>query len=327
MEDERRPRVALFGDVHRAPDDLLERAVNAEELGIEEIWLAEDCFLVGGVAGAAAVLAATDRLRVGFGILPAVTRNPSTTAMELATLERLFPGRVIGGIGHGVPTWMAQVGAVPRSALEALETTIDSVRRLLRGETVTVSAGQWYLDEVALAYPPDAAPPVYAGVRGPRSVALSGRTADGTLLSDWAAPAYVRGVAGTLREAGAPDSHRLSVIVRVALDDDPQRARDDVRAALQPHLARADLRVLFEPLAARHELDPQRPSDGLIDELSLVGDETAVLEGLERYREAGADLVLLRPLRADSEGGDRLRRLCAELNRRDHDRDRPPGGS
>ncbi|MFT6291370.1 MAG: alkanesulfonate monooxygenase SsuD, partial [Ilumatobacter sp.] len=26
--------------------------------------------------------------------------------MELATLERLAPGRLIGGIGHGVQAWM-----------------------------------------------------------------------------------------------------------------------------------------------------------------------------------------------------------------------------
>ena len=314
MEQARQPRVAMFEDVHRPPDDLPERAARAEELGIREIWLAEDCFLVGGVASAAAALSATDSLRVGLGILPAVTRNPSTTAMELATLERLFPGRVIGGIGHGVSAWMAQIGATPRSALEALETTIDAVRRLLRGETVTVSSGHWRLDEVTLAYPPSAAPPVYAGVRGPRSVAVSGRTADGTLLSDWAAPAYVRGVATALREAGAAASHQLGVIVRVAVDDDRSRARDQMRDAVQPHLGRSDLRALFQPLADEHEIDPERPSDDLIDELSLTGDEESVRRGLERYAEAGADFVLLRPVPSEGAGADRLYRLCGQLN-------------
>lgn len=327
MGQEQRPRVALFEDVHRPPDDLLERALRAEQLGIEELWLAEDCFLVGGVAGVAAALAVTDRLRVGLGILPAVTRNPSTMAMELATLERLFPGRVIGGIGHGVPTWMAQIGATPHSALEALETTIVSVRRLLRGETVTVTSGHWLLDEVALAYPPSVAPPVYAGVRSPRSVAVSARTADGTLLSDWAAPAYVRGVATALQQAEAPASHQLGVIVRVAVDDDRSRARDQMRGALRPHLRRADLGVLFEPLADEHELDPEHPSDALIDELSLTGDEDSVLQGLDRYREAGADLVLLRPLASEGDGARRLHRLCAELHRQEHDRERRQGGS
>jgi 5,10-methylenetetrahydromethanopterin reductase len=309
----RLPRAALFEDVHRPPDDLVSRAVRAERLGIAELWLAEDCFLVGGVAGAASVLAATDRLRVGLGILPAVTRNPATTAMELATLARLFPGRIIGGLGHGVTRWMAQIGAAPRSALEALETAIVAVRRLLRGETVTVTTGHWYLDEVTLAYPPDVPPPVYAGVRGPRSVEVSGRTADGTLLSDWAAPDYVRGVSRTLHRADDPSQHDLGVIVRVALDDDRQQARERVRAALAPHLGRADLRTLFAPLADKHDLDRPRPSDALVDELALTGDEDAVREGLRRYAAAGARLVLLRPVDHEAEGAERVRRLCAEL--------------
>ena len=55
-------------------------------------------------------LAVTERLAVGIGILPAVARNPAITAMELATLAGLAPGRVVAGIGHGVQEWMAQVG-------------------------------------------------------------------------------------------------------------------------------------------------------------------------------------------------------------------------
>src|SRR3712207_6924974 len=42
---------------------------------------------------------------------PVPLRNVALTAMELATLGRLFPGRIRGGVGHGVQEWMAQVGA------------------------------------------------------------------------------------------------------------------------------------------------------------------------------------------------------------------------
>ena len=37
-------------------------------------------------------------------------RNVALTAMELATVERMFPGRFVPGIGHGVLDWMGQVG-------------------------------------------------------------------------------------------------------------------------------------------------------------------------------------------------------------------------
>ena len=47
---------------------------------------------------------------MGIGLLPVPLRNVALTAMELATLERLFPGRLAPGIGHGVLDWMGQVG-------------------------------------------------------------------------------------------------------------------------------------------------------------------------------------------------------------------------
>jgi alkanesulfonate monooxygenase SsuD/methylene tetrahydromethanopterin reductase-like flavin-dependent oxidoreductase (luciferase family) len=66
----------------------------AEDAGLQELWLWEDCFWEGGIASAAAALAWTERLRVGVGLLPVPLRNVALTAMEVATLHRLFPDRV-----------------------------------------------------------------------------------------------------------------------------------------------------------------------------------------------------------------------------------------
>ncbi len=66
----------------------------AELAGVAELWLWEDCFLQGGIAQAAAALALTETLTVGLGVLPAPLRNVVTTAMEIATLEAIFPGRL-----------------------------------------------------------------------------------------------------------------------------------------------------------------------------------------------------------------------------------------
>jgi hypothetical protein len=48
-------------------------------------------------------LAATTRIAVGIGIMPAGARNVCFAAMEPATLAQLYPGRLIAGIGHGMP--------------------------------------------------------------------------------------------------------------------------------------------------------------------------------------------------------------------------------
>lgn len=157
----------------------------------DELWVIEDCFYTAGVSLAAAALATTGSLTVGIGIMPAVARNPAITAMELATLCGLAPGRVVGGIGHGVQEWMAQIGEAQASPVTTLTEVIDAVRRLLAGERLTLDGRHVRFDGVALELAPDPAPPVLAGVRGPKSLAAAGVVADGVLLAEGAGPSYV----------------------------------------------------------------------------------------------------------------------------------------
>ncbi|MDH3756164.1 MAG: LLM class flavin-dependent oxidoreductase [Acidimicrobiia bacterium] len=162
---------------------------------VDEIWVVEDLPFAGGVSQAGSVLEATKDLPrpplVGHGIAPAPFRNPAALAMEWATLARMHPGRFHGGIGHGVPEWMAQIGSNKASPLGLLAETITSTRALLRGQTVTVDGRYVHLDGISLQFPPDPPPMVSAGVAGPRSLAVAGRTADGTILSEGSGPADV----------------------------------------------------------------------------------------------------------------------------------------
>lgn len=125
---------------------------------------------LAGIASAAA-LAWTRRIRVGIGFLPAPLRNVARTAMEIATLCRLFPGRLVPGLGHGVQTWMRQAGARVESPLTLLGEYATALRRLLAGEQVTTNERYVRLDGVRLDRPPDPPPPLLLGGAGPRSLA------------------------------------------------------------------------------------------------------------------------------------------------------------
>ena len=176
------PTVGAICRPQVAPEEMLRAAVDADRAGLAQLWLWEDCFLEGGLTSAAAILAATDRIVVGIGLLPMPLRNVAITAMEVATLERMFPGRLRVAVGHGVQPWMEQVGARARSPLGLAREYLSALRRLLAGERVTVSGDYVTLDDVALGWPPLAPMPVLLGAIGPKSLALAGECADGVLL-------------------------------------------------------------------------------------------------------------------------------------------------
>ncbi|MEZ5229499.1 MAG: LLM class flavin-dependent oxidoreductase [Acidimicrobiales bacterium] len=161
---------------------VIEHAHTAESLGFDEFWVIEDCFFTSGPTLAAAALTATDHIGVGIGIMPAVARTAAITAMEIATLAGLAPGRFHAGIGHGVQTWMAQMGARKASPLTALEETILAVRELLAGDRITRDGRYVTLDDVALEAPPHTAAGV--GRRPVDQVPAVGGAADGTILAE-----------------------------------------------------------------------------------------------------------------------------------------------
>lgn len=292
------------------PEHTAAYARGVERLGFDSLWVVEDCFYAGGVAAGAVALASTERIAVGLGVLPAVMRTAAGAALEIAALARMFPGRVLPGFGHGVTGWMHQIGALPASRLAALEETTSAVRALLRGETVTVDGRHVHLDAVALEFPPPVVPPVATGVRGPLSLRLSGRVADGTVLTELSTPAYVRWAreridAGRV-EAGRTDGHHVTVYAYAAPDREAVRplVADGVRSggssgqwgALAGEMAALRDRVPGPDDPGPDDLAAALP-DAWLDELTVSGD--AARRSLDALRDAGADTVVLIPAAED----------------------------
>lgn len=294
-----------------APENLPGFARRAEAAGFDELWVVEDCFYGSGIASAATALACTDSIAVGLGIMPAVVRNPVFAAMEIATLARLYPGRFLPGLGHGVASWMRQIGAFPKSQLRALEEVTVTIRRLLAGEQLTFRGKQIHLDQVQLVHPPDQIPPVSLGVRGPKSLALSGRVADGTILAEYAAPEYVswarEQIARGQREAGHNREHRLTVFALACAGSTTATARRQLRPLIASALASGRIDMQVAPLGILlqvHELMKSGGQEHLaagmpddwIDQLAIAGTSEDWRLAISRLVKAGANTVVLVPL-------------------------------
>ncbi|MER5802665.1 LLM class flavin-dependent oxidoreductase [Streptomyces mirabilis] len=270
------------------PERLRAVARAADDAGLEELWLWEDCFLEGGISAAAAALAWTEQVRVGVGLLPVPLRNVAVTAMEAATLHRMFPGRAILGVGHGVQDWMGQVGARAESPVTLLREHLDALRALLRGERVSTDGRYVKLDGVALDWPPAGAPEVLAGAGGPRSLRLSGAAADGTVLTAATGPEGVRRARRLIDEgresAGRTDHHRVVVYLHTATGPDA---------------------------AARLRAEIEANGEDPLPEHGVAGDAGAVAKAVQRLAEAGADTVVLQPT-ADEPDPEAFVRFAAE---------------
>lgn len=306
-------RIGLVLGSTVGPEHLQSTARSAESAGFDEVWLSEDFFFSGGIAGAATVLSATSNIRVGLGVVSALVRHPGLLAMEISTIDRAHPGRLLPGIGLGVPGWIRQMGLMPGSPLTAVRECLSMVKSLLAGETVSSAGEVFAADEIQLVYPPDSPVPIRLGVTGPKMLQLSGELADGSILSVAAGSEYVRWARGQIetgrQRAGRTDKHEVTVFTIYAVDADGDRARSQARSTLAFYKAAGGRNALTEVAGISDELEAMlarggadlvasEMPDSWVDDLTVAGTPDEVAVKIERLFASGADSVALVP--ADS---------------------------
>ena len=266
---------ARVGCVYRpqlAPERLASVARRADDAGVSELWLWEDCFLSGGISTAAIALSHSTRLTVGVGVLPAPMRNVALTAMEIATLSRAFPGRVRIGVGHGVQSWMQQIGQRVESPVTLLREYLSCLKLLLAGQRVSFDGRYVSLDDVGLDWPPVGDVEMLCAATGPRTLALSGELADGTIISSGTSPDALRAATAhiAMGQASAGRTQPHAVVAYLVCTTGPEA---DVQAAEE---------------ISHWDYD----ADG---DVAVFGTATAISEGMRRWFAAGAGTVVLQP--------------------------------
>ena len=181
------------GGVDDGPD-LLRQARQADEDGLDLFSLSDHPYLgerLDAYATLGFVLGGTRHLAGFANVTNLPTRPPAMLARTVTSLSAISGGRVVLGMGAG-GLWdrIAAMG-VPRldpgAAVDAFEEAIVLVKKLSGGGPPVSYQGRHYqVDQIEPA--PVAAPPVWTGSVGPKSLAATGRVADGWLpgrASDW----------------------------------------------------------------------------------------------------------------------------------------------
>jgi alkanesulfonate monooxygenase SsuD/methylene tetrahydromethanopterin reductase-like flavin-dependent oxidoreductase (luciferase family) len=256
-------------------------AREAERLGFESLWTP-----AGGVPDAfhicAAWLAGTG-LRAGISVVPAPRMwTPLGLAVQAATLAQLSAGRFVLGIGTGGygPEFWDSVG-LPNRPIAVMRDYATTVRGLLAGQTVTSDGPAGRLRAASLGVRDLPPAPVYLAALGPQMLTLAGEVADGALLN-WATPERIaasreRIAAGAARGGRDPAAVRVTMYVRVCVDDDVAAARRALGAQVLGYaMARPGI-----PLTAGYR--------GLFGEMGF----DPILRELEDRRDRGAEVAEL----------------------------------
>lgn len=174
--------------------DTVEFARQVEALGYHRFWVSEH-HGVPGVAGAAptvlaaAVAAATTRIRVGTGGVMLPNHQPLVVAEQFGVLESLFPGRIDMGLGRSVGFIQAVRRALGHGEEDAAEF----------GPKLAELLGYFTGDQAVRGYPADGlrvAPFVLATGAGARVAAAHGL------------PLVIGGFRGEEAMIGAIDAYR-----------------------------------------------------------------------------------------------------------------------
>jgi coenzyme F420-dependent glucose-6-phosphate dehydrogenase len=231
-----------------APRPLLEFAVLAEETGFESVWVSDhfqpwrhtDGHAPFSLAWMAAVGERTRKVTIGTSVAtPTFRYHPSVVAQAFATLDCLYPGRMVLGVGTG-----ESLNETPATGLEwppfkerfgRLRESIELIRKLWTEERVSFN-GEYYTTVNATIYDrPENPVPIYIASAGPTASRLAGRLGDGFITTSGKAPELYQetlmpNVLAGLEKSGRSlqDLDRM-IEVKVSFDTDMARAMEDTR--------------------------------------------------------------------------------------------------
>lgn len=276
------------------------RAEAAEKHGYESLWVtqlpdARDASLV-----LAAYASATQRIKLGTGVLPIYTRHPTAMAQMASSLDEMSGGRFILGIGisHRV-TVEGMWGLHLDSPVDAMREYLTIVQSSLRDGGCDFE-GKHFSARWSYSAPRREGIPVMISALNPRMLELAGELADGVVL--WiCSPAYTRDhvipalKAGREKAGKTMDGFEVVSAVSACLTGDRDAALEVFRKTVTRYASLPFYRKMLDASGYREQLEAGTISDAMLDDLAGIGDERQVRDAIARYAEAGVTLPVVSP--------------------------------
>jgi F420-dependent oxidoreductase-like protein len=306
--------VGTFISVGKSLEDAVGRVKRAESLGYDATYVTHiadrDSLTV-----LMAYAAATERIRLGTGVLPIYSRTPVAAAQQAATIDEYSGGRMVLGLGvsHQVTVENWYQATVERP-VRAMREYVAILRACFAGEDPP--QGEMFRTAFHfMGYQPRADIPIYVAALSPRMLRLAGEIADGVVL--WLCnPNYIRDAvvpevrAGRERAGKDADSFDIVAAVPAAVTDDKQGTFATMRGELVTYFSLPFYRAMIERSgfeadvatfdAGMQEGDVEKAKAGISDRflelLTAIGSQEEVRAGVARYADAGTSSPCVAPV-------------------------------
>ena len=260
---------------------LREHAAQAEADGFSSYWLAQL-----GVPDALTAIATmgedTSTIELGTAVIPTWLRHPLMLAAQASTVvEAIGPGRLILGIGLAHKTSIEGTLKIPfATPAKHMEEYLSVLLPVLTDRKVSVSGDIWSAEVEAVGGTAVEPPTVMLAAMGPRMLRLAGSLTSGSILWLSGPTAIAEQIKPALdaaaAEAGRP-APRIVASVPLCVTKDAVSVKGFVEAALAGYNDLPSYRGVMDTEGAGGPAD-----------VSLIGTEDEVLEGVRAFAEAGA---------------------------------------
>ncbi|SDH42860.1 TIGR03564 family F420-dependent LLM class oxidoreductase [Pseudonocardia oroxyli] len=270
-------------------DAVVGLARDAAAAGLQTAWFGQR-FDYDSTTLAALVGREVPQLTVGTSAIPIYGRHPLTVAAAAATAQAATAGRFRLGLALGAKPLVEDPYGIPydrpiatlREYLTAIRPALATGRTRFRGELLTAVTPDLMGGTLPGATP---AVPLLVAAMGPQALRAGGELADG-ILPFLAGPKVLgERIVPTLTaaaETAGRTTPKVVAFVPAVVTDDP----DTVRTTAAQQMGFYDRIPSYAAVIAEEGV--ARAGD-----LALIGDERTILDGLRRYRDAGADEIVL----------------------------------
>lgn len=284
------------------PEETIGVARLAERTGFSRIWLTEDYYRKAAFASCAAVLGATSHLTVGLGVASLYLRHPTTLAMEIATLHRMFGERFEAGLGLGSPRALNGSNRMPALSIRSIRERLAVLGDLLSGKAVSAADEFDTVGNAQLQYPAVIDVPTWLGAEGPQMLALARDHADGVVFSAFSSVPYLNWAMSILHKKGP---HRSVLYLHTSVHEDHDVAKRAARNVLlgriragysSSSMRRSGYWDIVEPLlgAPADTIQPHL-TDELVSTFVVYGTPSECREKIAEFEITGVSEIALAP--------------------------------